>query len=75
MAIMVGGKVAWADSYTITFRTGSGDGTAASTSTACSTIVNEGAAYLSGNLATATKVYHSGSYGLKLGTSSATCTI
>lgn len=75
IAIVVGGKVAWADSYTITFRTGSGDGTAASTSTACSTIVNEGAAYLSGNLATATKVYHSGSYGLKLGTSSATGTI
>ena len=29
--------------YTITFSTGSGDGTSASTSTACSTIVSEGA--------------------------------
>ena len=67
--------MAWADSYTITFRTGSGDGTAASTSTACSTIVSEGAAYLSGNLATATKVYYSGSYGLKLATSKASGTI
>ena len=75
MAIVVGGKVAWADSYTIKFRTGSSDGTEASTSTACSTIVSEGAAYLSGNLVTATKVYYSGSSGLKLGTSKAAGTI
>ncbi len=67
----VGGKVAWADSYTITFSTGSGDGSTASTSTACSTIVSAGATYLTGNLAIATKVNHSGDYGLKLGTSSA----
>ena len=58
-------------SYTITFSTGNGDGTAASTSTACSSIVSAGSAYLSGNLATATKVYYSGTSGLKLGTSSA----
>ena len=75
MGIVVGGKVAWADSYTIKFRTGSSDGTEASTSTACSTIVSEGAAYLSGNLVTATKVYYSGSSGLKLGTSKAAGTI
>ena len=65
----------WADYYTITFATGSGDGTSASTSTACSTIVSAGSSYLSGNLATATKVYYSGSNGLKLGTSSASGTI
>ena len=57
--------------YTITFSTGSGDGTSASTSTACSTIVSDGSSYLSGNLATATKIYYSGSGGLKMGTSSA----
>lgn len=57
--------------YAITFSTGSGDGTSASTSTACSTIVSDGSSYLSGNLATATKVYYSGSSGLKLGASSA----
>ena len=56
-------------SYTITFNTGSGDGTRASTSTACSTIVSDGSSYLSGNLVTATKVYYSGSSGLKLGAS------
>lgn len=57
-------------SYTITFSTGSGDGTSCSTSTACSTVVSSGSSYLSGNLATATNVYHSGSEGLKLGKSS-----
>lgn len=57
-------------SYTITFNTGSGDGTSCSTSTACSTVVSSGSSYLSGNLATATNVYHSGSEGLKLGKSS-----
>ena len=61
--------------YTITFSTGSGDGTSASTSTACSTIVSDGASYLSGNLVTATKVYYSGDYGLKLGASSNAGTI
>lgn len=59
------------NSYTITFSTGSGNGTDASTSTACSTIVSAGASYLSGNLVTATKAAYSGDYGLKLGTSSA----
>ena len=57
-------------SYTITFKTGSGDGTSCSTSTACSAVVSDGSSYLSGNLATATNVYHSGSEGLKLGKSS-----
>lgn len=60
----------WADSYTITFKTGTGDGSSASTSTACSTIVSAGSSYLSGNLATATRVYYGGSAGLKLGASS-----
>jgi hypothetical protein len=56
-------------SYTITFATGSSDGTAASTSTACSTIVSAGSTYLSGNLVTATNVYYGGASGLKLGKS------
>ena len=64
-----------ADSYTITFAKNSGDGTSASTSTACSTIVSAGSDYLSGNLATATKVYYSGGSGLKLGASSNAGTI
>ena len=57
-------------SYTITFKTGNGDGSSASTSTACSTIVSDGSSYLSGNLVTATNVYYNGGSGLKLGTSS-----
>ena len=67
MIVNVG--IIMADSYTITFKTGSGDGTSITTSTACSTIVSAGSDYLSGNVATATNVYHSGSYGLKLGKS------
>lgn len=62
---------AWGDSFTIKFSTGSNDGTTASTSTSCATIVSEGASYLTGNLVTATKVNYSGLNGLKLGTSSA----
>ena len=65
----------WAASYTITFTTGSGDGKEATTSTACSALVSAGANYLSGNLATATKVYYAGSNGLKLGASSSAGTI
>ena len=77
LALCVVGGVgsAWADSYTITFSTGNGDGTAASTSTACSDIVSEGSSYLSGDLVTATKVYGAGSNGLKLGASSSAGTI
>ena len=74
-ALIVGSGTMWADSYTITFAKNSGDGTGASTSTACSTVVSAGAAYLSGNLATATKVYYGGSDGLKLGASSNAGTI
>lgn len=62
-------------SYTITFSKNTGDGSTASTSTACSDIVSAGSSYLSGNLATATKVYYNGSDGLKLGTSSAAGTV
>ena len=68
-ALIVGSSSLWADNYTITFATNSGDGTAATTSTACSTVVSAGSSYLSGNLVTATKVYYAGSDGLKLGAS------
>ena len=63
-------RSAWG--YTITFATASNDnpGTAYSTSTACSTVVSDGADHLSGNLVTATRAYGPGTYGLKLGTSS-----
>ncbi len=61
--------------YTITFSKGSGDGSTASTTTACSAIVSDGASYLSGNLVTATKAYYNGSDGLKLGASSNAGTI
>lgn len=70
-----GGSSAWADDYTITFSKNSGDGTSASNSTACSTIVSAGSSYLSGNLATATNVYYSGKDGLKLGKSGGAGTI
>ena len=70
-ALVAGSASVWADSYSITFSTGSGDGSQISTSTACSSIVSSGSSYLEGNVETATKVYSSGSYGLKLGASSA----
>lgn len=69
-ALIVGGLSGWADSYTITFAKNSGDGTAVSTSTACSSIVSGGASYLDGNAADVSKVYYGGSDGLKLGASS-----
>ena len=69
LCVVAGVGNVWGDSYTITFKTGSGDGTAASTSTACSIIVSEGSSYLSGNLATTTNVYYNGANGLKLGKS------
>lgn len=62
--------------YTITFSTGSGDGTSASNSTSCSAIVSPGSSsYLSGNLVTATNVYYNGDDGLKLGKSNGAGTI
>lgn len=64
-----------ADSYTITFKTGSGDGTSVETTTGCSNLVSSGGTYLSGNVVTATNVYYNGSDGLKLGKSSAGGTI
>ena len=70
LVFMAPNMVGWGQNYEITFKTGSGDGTSASTSTPCSTIVSAGSDYLTGNLATATKVYYSGDYGLKLGASS-----
>ena len=74
-ALVTGSTCAWADSYTITFKAGSGDGSSVSTSTACSAIVSDGASYLSGNVVTATNVYYNGSNGLKLGKSGAAGTI
>ena len=71
---LVGGasfSPAWADSYTITFATGSSDGTKMDTKTTCSTIVSAGSDYLSGNVAEASNSYSGGSYGLKLGVSGA----
>lgn len=60
----------WGESYTIKFlASGSGDGNLISTDMACSAIVSDGSDYLSGNVATATKVYSNGGFGLKLGTS------
>ena len=64
-----------ADSYTITFRTGSGDGTGVTTTMGCSDLVSSGANYLSGNVVTAINVYYNGSDGLKLGKSNASGTI
>jgi len=69
----MGCSTAWADSYTITFKTNSGDGTSITAGTTnCSDIVSaESSSYLSGKVVTATKAYYNGSNGLKLGTSSA----
>lgn len=57
-------------SYTLTFSTGSGDGTSVTTSTSASTILSGGSDYVTGNLAAATNVYKAGASGLKLGKSS-----
>ncbi len=65
----IGSGNVWGDTYTITFNTGSGDGTKASTSTAASTCTTA-ATYVTGNLVTASNTYYSGGSGLKLGTSS-----
>lgn len=60
-------KVAMADSYTITFKTGSNT-TSATTSTSCSDVVDASSvSYLSGNLAEASRCYHAAEYGLRLG--------
>ena len=68
--LLVCGNV-WGDSYTITFKTGTGDGSTIDVnSTSYSDIVSDGADYLSGIPVTATKVYCGGSNGLKLGASS-----
>lgn len=58
----------WGDSYTITFKTGTGDGSTASTSTSVSNVISSGGDYVSG-FATATKTYYAGGSGLKLGAS------
>lgn len=59
----------WGDSYTITFKTGTGDGSTASTSTSVSDVISSGGDYVSG-FASATKTYYAGGFGLKLGASS-----
>ena len=61
---------AWGATYTLTFKTNSGDGTAVSTSTAASDCLSEGGDYVSGNLATATSAYNNGGSGMKLGVKS-----
>ena len=58
-------KVAWADSYTIVFGTGSNTD-AATTSTTCASIVSSGGSFLSGTLVTATNVFPNGPDGLRL---------
>lgn len=67
MLFTIGSGNVWGDSYTLTFKTGSGDGTSMSTSTSASTCLSGGSDYVTGNLATASNVYHSGDYGLKVG--------
>lgn len=69
LILTIGVGNVWGDTYTITFNTGSGDGTKASTSTAASTCTTA-ATYVTGDLATASNTYYSGESGLKLGTSS-----
>ena len=65
---------AWADSFTITFKTGSGDGTAFTTTEDLNNIISSGDDYIN-RITTASSVYHSGSNGLKLGTSSKSGTL
>ena len=70
-ALIVGStSVAWAGDFTLTFMTGSGDGTSVSQTTAASSLFSNGADNVTGNLSTASSVYNAGSNGLKLGTSS-----
>ena len=62
------------DSYTITFKTGSGDGTTMSTSTEESDYLSAGADYIS-SIGNVDKTYYAGSNGLKLGASSSAGTL
>lgn len=57
------------DSYTITFKEGSGDGTQMSTSTSETSYLSEGAEYIN-SIATVDRAYYAGGSGLKLGASS-----
>ena len=65
-------KVAWADSYTITFKASGyyNPSEVPTTSTPCSDLVTAGGDYLSGNLIRATNVFNNDEFGLRLGTSS-----
>lgn len=78
LCLLLGTSFAWGDSYTITFKKSgpqTGDGTLITTDTSCADIVETGAEYLSGNVVTAANVYHTGSYGLKVGKSDGNGTI
>ena len=61
-------KVAWADSYTITFKTGSSTGSELMTTTSCETFVQDGCNYIDSWVPTRT--YYTESGGLRLNTSS-----
>ena len=74
-ALVAGSGSVWADSYTITFKTGSGDGTNIFTSTEWSNIIESGTEYVTGNPVSPTNAYYAGDSGLKIGTSKAAGTI
>lgn len=67
--LTIGSGNVWGTTYTITFKANSGDGTSITSSTACSTIVSEGASYLTGNCVSPSNAYYNGGSGLKLGVS------
>lgn len=57
-------------SYTLVFKTGSGDGSSVSTSTDASTLFSSGGDKVTGKIASASNVYNAGKDGVKLGTRS-----
>jgi hypothetical protein len=62
-------------SYTLVFKTGSGDGSSVSTSTDASTLFSSGGDKVTGKIASASNVYNAGKDGVKLGTSSGAGTL
>lgn len=74
--LLVGVGTGWAETYTITFKTNSSDGsTTIAANTQVSNVVSAGASYVSGFTSSCSKAYLACVNGVKLGSSNATGTL
>ena len=72
MLMMCVGMSAWAETYTITFKTNTSDGsTEIAANAKVSNVVSKGASYVSGFTSTCSKAYYNCTSGVKLGSSNA----